>query len=131
MTDKINEMDDLNELIDDVDTTHEKNEENQTGSVELISAFVSALSGISKIGSEHTGIKSLALTPSDEKTLQNALAPMSKYLMQMLTFLPYLPLIVFAIGYTGRVMSEVSAKRKEKEERGEIPIKKKAFWDKR
>lgn len=120
---------DLDELFTDVDKQTEENK-NETPNTELIAAFVSAISGITKIASEHSGIKSLALTQNDEATLKTALAPLSKYLMQMLTFLPYMPLIVFAMGYTARVVGEIQQKRKEAEEKGEAPVKKKPFWGK-
>lgn len=127
-----NNVDDLNELFDDVDNVNTNNNNTPGENYQLVEAFVKAISGITQIASSHTGIKSLALTPYDEKTLTEALLPLAKYLSKMLEILPYLPLLIFTMGYTARVLGEVTQIRKEKRERGELPPKKeKPFWGKR
>jgi hypothetical protein len=88
----------------------EEKKENETDS--LLTAFVSALKGITQIISDHTGLKSVALTDEDEKTLVVALKPLEKYIMSLVQFFVYMPLIVFTIGYTLRIVDEIKKKEK-------------------
>jgi hypothetical protein len=107
--------------------TEEKQEENEEKKPDsLLVAFVSALKGITQIISQHTGLKSIALTDDDEQTLIVALKPLEKYIMGLVDFFVYMPLIVFSLGYTLRILDEMKEKRKIKqatEKAGEFTVK--------
>jgi hypothetical protein len=92
--------------------SNEKEENGEKKPDSLLIAFVSALKGITQIISQHTGLKSIALTDDDEQTLIVALKPLEKYIMGLVDFFVYMPLIVFSLGYTLRVLDEMKEKKK-------------------
>lgn len=107
--DKINNLDELLKSIDK--QTEQKVEQPQ---ISIIPSFLEAVKGITEVISEHTGLQSVKLTDKDVDTLKVALKPLEKYIMSMINMFIYLPLIVFAIGYTLRIVSEVRDKKKDK-----------------
>ena len=80
----------------------------------LTHALVGAFKGITNLYAEKTGYNSIALTDNDCEELEKALIPLGDEILKLVAVLPYLPLILFAVGYTMRVISEISQKRKEK-----------------
>ncbi len=105
------ELEDLLKNIDNEEETTDKTTDDFDVDA-LLYAFVSAISGITKVVSEHTGLKSVALTDEDEKILKNALKPLAKYIAKLVSFFVFLPLITFTIGYTLRIVGEINDKKK-------------------
>ena len=111
------ELDDILNAVDksdNPDTENKDNKDNSQNSEAILYAFLMALQGITIVISDHTKLKSIALTDGDVNTLQSALKPFVSYIMQLVDIIIYLPLITFAIGYTLRIVDELKTKRKEK-----------------
>ena len=106
----------IDDLFKDVDLNQEPEitQETKQNATNLTHALVSAFKGITTLYAEKTGYTSVALTDSDCKELEKALIPLGDEILKLVAVLPYLPLILFAVGYTMRVLSEISQKRKEK-----------------
>lgn len=90
----------------------------------LTKMLVSSLAGVSKILSRKTEVKEWELDDRDQKDLENALAPFESELYKLLQYIKYLPLAVFSIGYTFRVIDgmknrEKNAKKKIEEDKTE------------
>lgn len=90
--------------------------ETKQNATNLTHALVGAFKGITNLYAEKTGYNSIALTDSDCKELEKALIPLGDEILKLVAVLPYLPLILFAVGYTMRILSEVSEKRKLKKQ---------------
>jgi hypothetical protein len=118
---EINEL--INRYVDEhkspVDKQDEEQEEEKKKEEEknlpgnIGRMLVSAFSGVTKIFARKLDIPEVAFTPDDEKELEDALAPFEDQLMELIKYIVYLPLIIFAIGYTARVIDGVQ-KKKEK-----------------
>ncbi len=107
-------IDNLDDLIKSIDKQTEQKTDTTLPVISILPSFIEAIKGITEIISEHTGLMSVRLTDNDCKTLNVALKPLEKYIMNMVNMFIYLPLIVFAIGYTLRIISEVRDKKKDK-----------------
>ena len=94
------------------------------GSEMVIRPLVMAIQGITKVISEHTGLQSVKLTDEDVDTLSDALKPLASWIVQFMDLLIYMPLIVFAIGYTLRILDEITEKKKAMKSQNGIDIKK-------
>ena len=114
--DKDKDINNIDDLLKDLDKqSKESNNVNSSmPQISVIPPFIDALKGISEIVAEHTHIESIRLTAADCETLKTALKPLEKYIMQFLNLMIYLPLIVFAIGYTMRIITEIKDKKKDK-----------------
>lgn len=111
------ELDDILNAVDksdNPDTENKDNKDNSQNSEAILYAFLMALQGITIVISDHTKLKSIALTDGDVNTLQSALKPFVSYIIQLVDIIIYLPLITFAIGYTLRIVDELKTNRKEK-----------------
>ena len=110
------EQNKIDDLFKDVDLNQEPEitQETKQNATNLTHALVGAFKGITNLYAEKTGYNSVALTDSDCKELEKALIPLGDEILKLVAVLPYLPLILFAVGYTMRVLSEISQKRKEK-----------------
>ena len=111
------ELDDILNAVDksdNPDTENKDNKDNSQNSEAILYAFLIALQGITIVISDHTKLKSIALTDGDVNTLKSALKPFVSYIMQLVDIIIYLPLITFAIGYTLRIVDELKTNRKEK-----------------
>lgn len=113
---KNKDINNIDDLLKDLDKqSKESNNVNSSmPQISVIPPFIDALKGISEIVAEHTHIESIRLTAADCETLKTALKPLEKYIMQFLNLMIYLPLIVFAIGYTMRIITEIKDKKKDK-----------------
>lgn len=110
------EQNKIDDLFKDVDLEPEIEPDKQTqqNANNLTHALVGAFKGITNLYAEKTGYNSIALTDNDCKELEKALIPLGDEILKLVAVLPYLPLILFAVGYTMRVLSEISQKRKER-----------------
>ena len=119
----------LQKILDSVANEKENTETNNEapkmpqGSEMVIRPLVMAIQGITKVISEHTGLQSVKLTDEDVDTLSDALKPLASWIVQFMDLLIYMPLIVFAIGYTLRILDEVTEKKKSKKSQNGIDIK--------
>ena len=119
----------LQKILDSVTNDKENTETNNEapkmsqGSEMVIKPLVMALQGITKVISEHTGLESVKLTDEDVATLSDALKPLASWIVQFMDLLIYMPLIVFAIGYSLRILDEVTEKKKSKKSQNGIDIK--------
>ena len=110
------EQNKIDDLFKDVDLNQEPEitQETKQNATNLTHALVGAFKGITNLYAEKTGYNSIALTDNDCKELENALIPLGDEILKLVAVLPYLPLILFAVGYTMRILSEISQKRKER-----------------
>lgn len=119
----------LQKILDSVANEKENTETNNEapkmpqGSEMVIRPLVMAIQGITKVISEHTGLQSVKLTDEDVDTLSDALKPLASWIVQFMDLLIYMPLIVFAIGYTLRILDEITEKKKAKKSQNGIDIK--------
>ena len=119
----------LQKILDSVANEKENTETNNEapkmpqGSEMVIRPLVMAIQGITKVISEHTGLQSVKLTDEDVDTLSDALKPLASWIVQFMDLLIYMPLIVFAIGYSLRILDEVTEKKKSKKSQNGIDIK--------
>ena len=119
----------LQKILDSVTNEKENTETNNEaskmpqGSEMVIRPLVMAIQGITKVISEHTGLQSVKLTDEDVDTLSDALKPLASWIVQFMDLLIYMPLIVFAIGYSLRILDEVTEKKKSKKSQNGIDIK--------
>ena len=119
----------LQKILDSVANEKENTETNNEapkmpqGSEMVIRPLVMALQGITKVISEHTGLQSVKLTDEDVDTLSDALKPLASWIVQFMDLLIYMPLIVFAIGYTLRILDEITEKKKSRKSQNGIDIK--------
>ncbi len=120
------EQNKIDDLFKDVDLNQEPEitQETKQNATNLTHALVGAFKGITNLYAEKTGYNSVALTDSDCKELEKALIPLGDEILKLVAVLPYLPLILFAVGYTMRVLSEISQKRKERKnmQMGNSPV---------
>ena len=119
----------LQKILDSVTNDKENTETNNEapkmpqGSEMVIRPLVMAIQGITKVISEHTGLQSVKLTDEDVDTLSDALKPLASWIVQFMDLLIYMPLIVFAIGYTLRILDEITEKKKSRKSQNGIDIK--------
>ena len=119
----------LQKILDSVTNEKENTETNNEaskmpqGSEMVIRPLVMAIQGITKVISEHTGLQSVKLTDEDVDTLSDALKPLASWIVQFMDLLIYMPLIVFAIGYSLRILDEVTEKKKSKKSQNGTDIK--------
>ena len=119
----------LQKILDSVTNEKENTETNNEaskmpqGSEMVIRPLVMAIQGITKVISEHTGLQSVKLTDEDVDTLSDALKPLASWIVQFMDLLIYMPLIVFAIGYTLRILDEITEKKKYRKSQNGIDIK--------
>ena len=73
-----------------------------------------SLASLTKMLARKLDMPEIALTPDDEEDLTNALKPFADKLDLLIKYLPYLPLGIFAAGYSIRVYSGVKRKSDEK-----------------
>ena len=69
---------------------------------------------LSKMLARKTGIASMELTKEDKEDLENALIPLEDKLDSLIAYLPYLPIMMFAVAYGLRVFGEYQHNKKEK-----------------
>ena len=69
---------------------------------------------LSKMLARKTGIASMELTKEDKEDLENALIPLEDKLDSLIAYLPYLPIMMFAVAYGLRVYGEYQHNKKEK-----------------
>ena len=67
---------------------------------------------VSRMMSRKFDLASIELTDEDANDLAEALEPFEENLDKILKIIPYVPLILFAIGYSARVWEERSKKKK-------------------
>lgn len=75
-----------------------------------------SLGSITAMFARWTDIKEVAFTEDDKKDLANALKPFEDKLDELLKYLPYLPLGMFAVGYGMRVAGGYKDKQKKDKE---------------
>ena len=83
----------------------------------LTKMLVSSLAGVSKILARKTDVKEWELDDHDQKDLVEALAPFESELYKLLQYIKYLPLAVFSIGYTFRVIDGMKNRKKNEKEK--------------
>ncbi len=88
--------------------------------------LANSVASITKMLARKSGIEALAFTEEDKKDFTNALEPFADKLDDILKYMPYLPLGIFAIGYGIRVYGGYKDKKKLESER-----KKKSIDEKR
>ena len=69
---------------------------------------------LSKMLARKTGITSMELTKEDKEDLENALIPLEDKLDSLIVYLPYLPIMMFAVAYGLRTFGEYQHNKKEK-----------------
>ena len=119
----------LQKILDSVTNEKENTETNNEaskmpqGSEMVIRPLVMAIQGITKVISKHTGLQSVKLTDEDVDTLSDALKPLASWIVQFMDLFIYMHLIVFAIGYTLRILDEITEKKKSRKSQNGIDIK--------
>lgn len=83
----------------------------------LTKMLVSSLAGVSKILARKTEVKEWELDDRDQNDLETALAPFEDELYKLLQYIKYLPLAIFSIGYTFRVIDGMKNKSKNLKDR--------------
>jgi len=121
---KLNELeleeDEIDNIIENPEGEIEK-EEKKPYVVISASMLANAIGSLSKIASRKFQIKEIELTAEDKEDLTNALLPFEDKLSEIIKYLPYFPLMIFTIGYIGRVyMAYKDKKTKEKEMKKEL-----------
>lgn len=115
---------DLDDIFSDVNLDDEPNDmskpENKQATTNITHALVQTLKGITGLYASKTGIQSIALNDNDCLELEKALIPLNQELLKFVEILPYLPLILFALGYGGRIMAEWSDRKKSKKANAQI-----------
>ena len=121
---KLNELESKEDEIDNIIENPEgeiEKEEKKPDVVFSASMLVNALGSLSKIASRKFQIKEIELTEEDKQDLTNALLPFEDKLSELIKYLPYMPLVIFSIGYIGRVyIAYKDKKTKEKEMKKEL-----------
>lgn len=79
-----------------------------------------SLGSITSMLSRWAGIKEIEFTDEDKKDLANALKPFESKLDELLKYMPYLPLGMFAVGYGMRIIGGYKEKRNRDKEMKEI-----------
>jgi hypothetical protein len=104
----------LEDILKNVDQNNKETPEDNLNLQpdDLIYSFLLAVQGITQVIGEHTQLKSVVLTDQDLKILTNALQPLKKYIIQLVNYIIYLPLITFMIGYSLRIVNEMKNKKK-------------------
>ena len=72
-----------------------------------------SLGSITEMVARWADIKEIAFTEEDKKDLTNALKPFENQLDELLKYLPYLPLGLFAAGYAMRIIGGYKQKKAE------------------
>ncbi len=121
---KLNELeseeDEIDNIIENPEGEIEK-EEKKSDVIISASMLVNALGSLSKIASRKFQIKEIELNEQDKQDLTNALLPFEDKLSEIIKYLPYFPLMIFSIGYIGRVYIAFRDKKaKEKEMKKEL-----------
>lgn len=74
--------------------------------------LANSLASITKMMARKSGIEAIAFTDEDKKDFTNALEPFADKLDEILKYMPYLPLGIFAIGYGIRIYGGYKDKKK-------------------
>ena len=80
--------------------------------ISITGGLTKSLQKLSKLASRKTGLQSVLLTDEDTDELADALDPLMDDLAKYIDVLPYLPLVIFAIGYAAGIIAEVLDRRK-------------------
>ena len=80
--------------------------------ISITGGLTKSLQKLSKLASRKTGLQSVQLTDEDTEELADALDPLMDDLAKYIDVLPYLPLVIFAIGYAAGIIAEVLDRRK-------------------
>jgi hypothetical protein len=78
-------------------------------------ALVHSVSSLTKMLARKLDFPELAFTTDDEIDLTNALQPFADKLDLLIKYLPYLPLGLFTVGYSVRIISGIQRKKKDKQ----------------
>lgn len=78
----------------------------------VLKSLVITLQKLSRFASRKTGLEAVELTDEDVEELTDALEPFAKEILKYIEFLPYLPLIMFAVAYGIRILAEIDEKKK-------------------
>ena len=111
---------DLSGLIDDIKNEipegEEKQEETQSIKKKILTPkkVAKSIQPVSRMMSRKFDLASIELTDEDANDLAEALEPFEENLDKILKIIPYIPLILFAIGYSARIWEERSKKKKSK-----------------
>ena len=111
---------DLSGLIDDIKNEipdgEEKQEETQSIKKKILTPkkVAKSIQPVSRMMSRKFDLASIELTDEDANDLAEALEPFEENLDEILKIIPYIPLILFAIGYSARIWEERSKKKKRK-----------------
>ncbi len=109
---------DLSGLIDDIKNEipdgEEKQEETQSIKKKILTPkkVAKSIQPVSRMMSRKFELASIELTDEDANDLAEALEPFEENLDKILKIIPYIPLILFAIGYSARIWEERSKKKK-------------------
>jgi len=109
---------DLSGLIDDIKNEipdgEEEQEETQSIKKKILTPkkVAKSIQPVSRIMSRKFDLASIELTDEDANDLAEALEPFKENLDKILKIIPYIPLILFAIGYSARIWEERSKKKK-------------------
>lgn len=123
------EFEELNQL----DKELQASELYQTEQTETIEAHTTphlvatAFQSLSKIISRKVGIEEIALTDEDVEDLEKALEPLDLSVLEKIS--AYLPLTLFVVGYSIRVMLAIQEKRKLKIEEAKPQLQKEVKKD--
>jgi len=109
---------DLSGLIDDIKNEipdgEEEQEETQSIKKKILTPkkVAKSIQPVSRMMSRKFDLASIELTDEDANDLAEALEPFEENLDKILKIIPYIPLILFAIGYSARIWEERSKKKK-------------------
>lgn len=93
------------------DEVSDEDYQNLKAGTNVLKSLVITLQKLSRFASRKTGLESVELTDEDVDELTDALEPFAKEILKYIEFLPYLPLIMFAVAYGIRILSEIDEKK--------------------
>lgn len=102
----------LENVFSSIDALQTSGGEQKKPKVNITGGLTKSLQKLSLLASRKSGLKSVALSEEDANELADALEPLMDDLAKYIDVLPYLPLVIFVIGYAAGIIAEVLDRRK-------------------
>ena len=103
----------LENIFNQIDNLKQPEQEQKKPKVDITHSLSKTISKLSIFASRKTGLQSVAINEEDAKELEDALEPLMDDLAKYVDILPYLPLIIFVVGYVAGIVGEIMQRRKE------------------
>ena len=103
----------LENIFSQIDNLKQPEQEQKKPKVDITHSLSETISKLSIFASRKSGLQSVAINEEDAKELEDALEPLMDDLAKYIDILPYLPLVIFVIGYVAGIIGEIMQRRKE------------------